>query len=283
MTGFNKLKVIVRENTVEKTIRGDVQKVAEKYQALHKLSRESGFVAPTSISIDEARNMVILERIHGIRSIREPYREFMKNQADETAVLSMFERAGRALAWIHLKLIRPDASEWTPDTIFLNAVSRYGLDEFKLGEEEKVQLHCDYGFANVFIRERSGEEADIVIIDPCAEGYSTRYDWCCGPRYIDVGKMLLSLEGQVPLSWQPMIRRDGVRRLQNAFLDGYENVSGISLDRALCFSYAYAIGVCYFSSRYSPVGRLAAAVMYNRIWKRNFPLKRKLEWMAGNK
>lgn len=283
MVCVTKTEVQMRESTVEKTTQGDVYRVAEKYQALHKLGSEGGFLAPSVVGVDEARSMVILERIRGIRSIREHYREFMKKEADESGIASVFEHAGRVLAWIHLKLDCPNAYEWRPDGKFLHAITRYGLDGFALREEEMVQLHGDYGFANVFTRERVGGKPEIVIIDPCGDGYSTRHDWCRGPRYVDVGKMLLSIEGKVPLSWQFLVRRRDVRSLQNAFLKGYEDFCGVILDRTLCFSYAYALGACYFSSRYSLCGRQAAAIMYNRIWRGNFPLKRKLKWMVRTK
>ena len=65
-----------------------------------------------------------------------------------------------------------------------------------------VCLHGDFSFANVLFRETEKAEPEIVIIDPCANGGSTHHDWEAGPIYVDLGKFLSCLEGQVPISRQ---------------------------------------------------------------------------------
>ena len=273
-----KSKVNIFDSTIEKQVATGVTLVAEKYRALHKMSLAGDFVAPAVVSVDPGGNQLTLERIHGVESIRNQYYKYMVDQIEPKEILGLFNRVGRILARIHHELEeRPEAQDWKPSDSFLVAVEQYGVEHLiNPLDQQSVQLHGDYGFANVLVRQGQENDFDIVIIDPCEDGYSCRHDWCRGPRYVDIGKMLLSIEGKVPVGWQRKIDQDKVCRLQHAFLVGYEDASGLKLNQSLCFAYAYALGFCYFLNRFPFYYRVAITIMYNRILRGNFPLKNKL-------
>lgn len=271
--------VDIREEAVIKTIGGDVDEVAEKYEAIWQLSREpaAGFAAPRVLDTDVAQGAVVLERIPDVRSIRELYLRFMKGSASAATAEAAFHRAGHVLALLHEHLLRPGAAEWDPPRPFTAALKRYGVRRDPGVSTDPVQLHGDFGFANVLFRTGKGGDIELVVIDPCPDGYSTGTNWCLGPRYVDIGKMLLSIEGKVPLLRQPLLRQPKVRLLQASFLRGYGVVRDVTQDAEACFAYAYGLAACYFEYRY-PIGRgLATAFLYNRF-RRNFPLEVKLRF-----
>jgi hypothetical protein len=134
-------------------------------------------------------------------------------------------------------------------------------------------LHGDYSFANVFITTDARHQT--VIIDPCANGGSTFNDWTQGPVYLDIGKMLACLEGQVSILNQ--VKRPSVGRvnlLQQQFVDSYQSV-GSQIDIGLAHSFAYAAASAQYCRRYGRAGSIHQAILYNRF-RRNFPLHRKL-------
>ena len=271
--------VEIHEDKVIKRVPSDVGLVAEKYRALHKISAGADFRAPVVLGIDGKNMTIALERIHDIESSRVAYREFMSAAEPSNHSLKLFERIGKSLAYIHSTLYCDMRCKvWKPSRLFASAVEDYGFTESLWPENEPlVQLHGDYGFANVMVRGLDQANPEIVIIDPCSDGYSCAYDWAQGPRYLDLAKMLLSLEGKVPYTYQYCIRNKRVCQLQGAFIKGYEAIYGRNLNLSLCYAYAYALGVCYFSARYPVSGGLRKTVLYNRRLRKNFPLDVKVE------
>lgn len=281
--GPRREKVETVGDTVLKTVHGSVDEVAEKYQAIWRVSKKvpGAFSAPRVLGADAERNAVVLERLPDVHSIREVYLDFMIGTAPASTAEAVFHQAGHVLALLHQNLWRPDAARWHPPHRFKAALKKYGMAGDVVTPFEPVQLHGDYGFANVLCRSRDGEALDLVIIDPCQDGYSTETDWCLGPRYVDIGKMLLSAEGKVPLVRQPLVRRRKVRLVQSWFLGGYSSVRDVNDEVDVCFAYAYGLAACYFGYRFAVGGALATGIIYNRF-RRNFPLAAKLRFHQGS-
>ncbi len=273
-------EVRVLASTVEKAVLGSVDLVARKYQSLHRVASEATFVCPAVVGVDRTKNVVILERVQGIVSVRDAYRLVMKGRKPIDDGVAVFQAAGAALARIHEELKSGVSQEWQPSSAFKDATRRYGCEwpERNL-ENDVVELHGDFGFANVLMLQDYRGPPIIVIIDPCADGYSTIHDWCSGPRYVDIGKMLLSLEGKVPLRCHLAIDSEKVKVLQIAFIRGYEEIYGKELDLDLCFAAAFALGCLYFEARFSFLGRIAQGAIYNRLWRYNKPLRAKVDGM----
>jgi hypothetical protein len=280
MTSMLRTPVRILEQTVEKVVTGDVQALADKYRDLRQIGQKAGFVVPAVQHVRGDGNTLVFERIHHMRSIRDWYLESMGDPSLLEITAGLFHRVGAILAAIHAGEYSHEGETWSPPVRFSSAVAEYM--EGAVGEEgDAVELHGDFGFANVFTcgQEPSGCHR-LVVIDPCADGYSTFNDWCRGPRYVDLGKMLLSLEGKVSLRHQGRLRPTVIRALQQSFIRGYGDHAGVPVDPAMSYAYAYGAGACYFRYRFGPLGRYANRMIFNRGWKRSFPLVTKLEWMS---
>ncbi|HEX6260675.1 MAG TPA: hypothetical protein VFZ51_08470 [Woeseiaceae bacterium] len=262
--------VRIRADRVEKEVGSGAERTAEKYRVLQRIGDECGFRAPGVL--DVKGGVISLERLDGIRSVRELYWDAMRRRVELAAVRMLWIRIGEVLAAIHACSPRPGNSDWIPPVGFAADLVRYGNTVGYDANVCSAPLHADFGFANVFFR--GAPPWDIVVIDPCADGYSTYDDWVAGPVYVDVGKMLLSLEGKVAAYRQPFLDRRTVGSLQVSFLAGYA-AGGARLDPLTAFAYAYALGRCYFAKRYAALRGIAMSTLYNRLWKGNFPWTRK--------
>lgn len=237
----------------------DPEAMACKYSAVHDIALANDFVAPKVLEIFP--NRIRLERIRLTRSLRELYvGQAFQPLSDAT------RRAGEVLACLHRDLPRSGGIDWKPDLRFQQAIFRYGanLDYRSL---PSATLHGDYSFANVFV---GCSEQSISIIDPCANYGSTFDDWTSGPVYIDVGKMLACLEGQVP--FRQMFRRrpaHEVKQLQREFVDGY-SCYGEDLDLDIARAFAFAVVSAQFCKRYGRLSVIPRSALYNRF-RRNFP------------
>lgn len=269
----SKVPVRIRKHTVEKYVGPEAESTAEKYRSLSVISVECDFTAPKVLSVDSRNGVITLERIRGIISFRDIYCDFMQENLDEDTSVRITSKIGETLGHIHNNLKSDREMQWRPSAEFAQGLKTYGFANPVNIDECRVQLHGDYGFANVWLK--NGEEK-VVVIDPCNDGYSCRSDWNYGPIYLDIGKMLLSLEGKVPLQKQPRITSDKVQILQGAFLDGYKRVGNLDVDIPSCFAYSFALASCYFSSKYPILKKLAIFALYNSWWKKNFPLHRKI-------
>jgi hypothetical protein len=276
-------RVRLMDGRVEKLIGEHVAPIARKYDAIHRIALHEGFVAPKVVSYDERDGMLVLERIERLVSIRELYWLFMVKRSDEAIGLALMRRAGEILASLHLGLQSAQFSEWTPCASFTAALQDYGYHQTDMGTVPHAQLHGDFGFANIFVQGAFRLDSPLVVIDPCADGYSSCEDLDRGPVYLDVGKFLVCLEGLIRPSRQLFLDPHKIARLQNAFLDGYAAKVPYAVDRVACFAFAYALGRLYFSKLYPRSKWLAIRMLYNRPWKRNFPLERKLETLALGK
>ena len=97
MTG----RVTIYGDRVEKTSDIDPTIMAEKYSAVHKVSKACGFVAPCVLGIDSHSNTVCIERIQGMQSVRELYLNFQRNKTPNSVTDPNFFRIGRVLARLH--------------------------------------------------------------------------------------------------------------------------------------------------------------------------------------
>jgi hypothetical protein len=246
------------------------ESTARKYAAVHEIAAAHGFIAPRVLKTRS--DHVLLERIDDIVSLRELYLS-ENEQALNTAV----SRAGEVLARLHAHLPRTDAAEWSAPPGFSEALRRYVGRDIDIEALPRAVLHGDYSFANVLISHRSPDS--IAVIDPCANFGSTFDDWSLAPVYVDVGKMLACLEGQIPFRRQH--QRPGSARigdLQHLFMSGYERI-GPSLDREIAHGFAYAVASAQFRRRFGRLSALHRVGLYNRF-RGNFPCARKLHGAA---
>jgi hypothetical protein len=120
------------------------------------------------------------------------------------------------------------------------------------------------------------EDQKLGILDPCPNFGTTFDEWEIGPIYIDIGKMLSCLEGQVPFGDRARIpSKEVIWMLQSRFLEGYCS-QGVGVDIGLAHAFAYAVSRAQFLKRFPTVGAFRHRFLYNRF-RQNYPLKRKME------
>lgn len=268
--GVRNSLVRIRDSEVDKYT-SDPVRTAEKYAAVHLVAQAHGFVAPRVR--DTRADHVVLERIRNIISLRDLYLG-----SDLDVLDAAVSRAGEALAGLHRNLPRPGGSVWSPAPRFLADLRRYASREIDVSSLEQTTPHGDYSFANVFV---IGSDPDrIAVIDPCPNFGSTFDEWAPVPIYVDIGKMLSCLEGQVParrLHRRPSHAR--ISDLQERFLASYER-SGAKLDREVANAFAFAVASAQFHRRFGRLGRLHQSFLYNRF-RGNFPGARKTTSSLG--
>ena len=241
------------------------ERMAKKYAAVREIADSCGFIAPRVIEVRPAS--ILLERIHGMEPLERLY-----VSGDHEAFAKAIRRAGQILASLHTRLPTSEGVQWSPPAGVTNAISRYLGKTIDIRSLSQVALHCDYSFTNVCVI--AGSPDSIAIIDPCANFGSTFDDWTIAPPYVDVGKMLACLEGQIPFRRQHLRPSSSrVDRLQAAFIEGYEQY-GRKLDAEIAHAFAFAVSSAQFYRRFGRLSALHRFALYNRF-RGNFPLSRK--------
>jgi hypothetical protein len=245
---------------------------ARKYAAVHQIAASNGFLAPRVIEIRTDR--ILLERMHAMRSLGAIYLNGTRREM-EAAV----GRAGEVLALLHNGLQESGAVTWSPPSGFAEALQRFLGRRVDIEDLPHASLHGDYSFANVWVS--CAPAQSIIIIDPCPNFCSTFDDWTVGPAYLDIGKMLSCLEGQISAYRQhrrPSPAR--VNELQQKFLEGYGSL-GRPSDSEMAHAFAFAVSSAQFYRRFGRLSALHRFALYNRF-RGNFPSWRKLQTSVGN-
>jgi hypothetical protein len=239
--------------------------MARKYAAVYDIAVANGFLAPKVLEVRSGS--VILERLGDMAPLESLY---LTN--DPGAIDPAITRAGEVLALLHNNLPRADAVRWSPPPGFMDEIARYLGRRPDIRSLPDASLHGDYSFANVWVTRDNPRS--IVIIDPCANFGSTFDDWTVGPIFVDIGKMLACLEGQVALRRQH--RRPSSTRindLQRRFIDGYGRF-GSRPDMETSNAFAFAVSSAQFYRRFGRASAIHRFALYNRF-KGNFPSYRK--------
>ena len=257
-------RVQVFEDRVEKFTETPAA-MARKYDAVQAIAAANGFRAPRVLKVGPDR--VVLERITDMEPLENLY-----VGGDREALSGAIRRAGEVLALLHSKLPSNDTAEWPAPERIVGAVRRYLGRDADLSRLPRATLHCDYSFANVWVTR--GSPRSIVIIDPCANFGSTFDDWTAAPVYVDIGKMLACLEGQIPLRRQHLRPSPArVNELQHQFIEGYERF-GPKLDVEIAHAFAFAVSSAQFYRRFGRLSALHRFALYNRF-RGNYPAARK--------
>lgn len=246
----------------------NAMQVAAKYDAVHHIALEKSFIAPRVLGISDS---ITLEKLNNIISLRDIYIDCHLSRDAAGNSRDLIRRAGEVLGHLHA-FMPTTTNEWVASKQFCTALKRYGWENWD-AQLDRATLHGDYSFANVFVEQTTGK---IAVIDPCPNGSSSFLPWECGPIYVDIGKFLACLEGQVPLRNQVSLSRKRCNLLQKDFIDGYQCASGKLIDLPTAFAFAYGTAKAQFLNRHNNLGQVKAAFLYNRL-RRNFPLTKKLE------
>lgn len=247
--------------------------MARKYCAVQRVAEHHGFVAPGVLEVRE--DHIVLELLSGIRPLKDLYLS-----SQHTDLEAAVQRAGEVLGHLHRELDGAAAQPWTPSRSFEEDVRRYSPAAPEFAALPQCVLHGDYSFANVFV---GASPQVIAVIDPCPNYGSTHEVWTRGPIYLDIGKMLSCLEGQVPARDQfRKPSRSRINELQEIFVRGYGLTAGTaSVDAEVAHAFAFATASGQFRRRFGSLGVMRRSALYSRL-RGNYPAHRKMaSWPKG--
>lgn len=245
----------------------------EKALALWETSSECGFIAPRPRCLDVNKKTVLYDYIDNFRSIRTAYIEAMTSAVSQPDALAIIRSAGKTLGKIHQRMMLQSGCRWTPTEQFITALrfcKQQDLTSF-LKRSPCAHMHCDFGFSNVGYRTVNGEKK-IVVLDASPNHFTTFHTNCFGTIYLDIGNFLGCIDGRVRLYHYPKIRWHHLPFVKESFIVGYEESSGIEIDRQWANMFAYCSVYCYFSRKFpwAVSHKLAMWLVYN-AYKGNAP------------
>jgi hypothetical protein len=276
--GTNKLmktmnsEVRINSSNVEKFTNNPIE-MARKYRAIFEISENFEFIAPNVQAIKSDR--IVMDKVENISSIRNYY--LNRNLIEMEEILF---NCGKILYRIHENLSTKYSNKWVPTDFFNKMICQYlSIDQATLNHIPITALHNDFSFANLFVVD--GRTDQICVIDPCPNFGSTFAMWTCGPSYLDLGKLMSCLEGQISIQYQ--YRRPTARqivKMQRAVLEGYE-MHGPAVDRKWLHAFAYATAAVQLErGRHPLIAYLRRRALYNGAVG-NFPWKKKLFYIDG--
>jgi hypothetical protein len=261
MARISNSNVEIHHDRVTKTT-ATPSETARKYEELHRASLSSNFTSPRVISID--KTFITLERLDGLSPIYHQYISSKTAHRSSHSAVDLFNQVGRILGDLHTLLPSEGSHHWAPPPSFEATLSKKLGRSVDLATIPRAPLHADYSFANLFIQDSNPRR--IVVLDPCANFGSTFHDRTVGPVYLDIGKMLACLEGQVKPKLQLSLPTRQVRvTLQKAFLKGYEARVSFAVDRRLAHAFAYATVSAQFARRGPIISKILLTGLYNGI------------------
>jgi hypothetical protein len=264
--------VFIAADSVYKEYPGAVEIEYEKALALFALARRAGFVMPEPLALDLERCAITYAREESDGLVRDHY--LVALRGGSASALEVIERVGRDLAIIHRDLRLESSTTWVPTVPFVDALHRLGWRTATrdIPRLPTAFLHCDYGWSNIHYR-REGGGTTLIVYDASPDGMSTFAADQVGPVYVDLGSFMSCLEGRIPgqeylrLSWKklPVVKE--------AFVRGYEDVSGTEVDRRVLARFSYGIAACYFHWHHGAgrMRRIHEAILFNRL-KGNWPI-----------
>ncbi len=250
------------EEKIVKTFPYPIDVEIHKSKAMHGLSKKAGFVFPKILSYDLENKEITYQYIEDLHSIRTLYLSFLKNQVTPFNAITAFEKSGEMLGKIHKNLKLNQKSSWQPPA----SVDKIFRKEFKGDYKEILQntpqafLHTDFGFSNLFFTSTE----DLVLLDPSPNSYITFKADTFGSIYLDLGLILMCMDGLVPIAEILNIRRNRAKILSQALIKGYTRQNPIKIDYELLKKIKHAIARSYLKKRYPPgIAQLAFYYMYN--------------------
>ncbi|MBN1391372.1 MAG: hypothetical protein JW947_01060 [Sedimentisphaerales bacterium] len=181
-------------------------------QAAHNIAITSGlFYVPAVLGYDLKTGTIELERVDGLVTLRDKFASCFDG-------MDVLRRVGTALAYLHKNLQLPTA---------LKRPVKLG---WKCNPGDIVCLHGDFNINNVCCQQVHNR---IVLLDWASAGVIGRGK-TVGSRYFDLGNFLRSLLCQQRYLLNAIVN---FNRRAEAFLTGYQQELGISLDRLLARRY----------------------------------------------
>lgn len=239
--------------TFIKYIGDSYQSEWERNVLLYEASlRANWFSSPRPLSIDSKKKSIIFEHLPQGQTFAEYLVEnqIFKTQINQTDVHELFHKIGLALAEIH-KFMPPA----TPEILNINDIlfGSKGLTGPNHIQKEMIKnnlasaplaaIHGDFGLGNIWL----GENGQLTIFDPVPS------DWIFNPSagkasiYYDLGHLIMSIWILYPISFIKIWDLKNANYLKitdsliRTFQKGYEEQSGIKLNRETLFATAFCL------------------------------------------
>ena len=259
----------------------------EKASQVHRIAMTClHFDAPRPLLVDGEINLIVWEGL----SAMVPLRSFLiVHRAEHERTASIMRCCGRALGAIHNRLQLPQAEYWDapspPPAAHVSQNLRAHVSAV-LQEAPCRHIHGDYACANLFVRKDSNGRHRLIVIDSSPNHYIFRgaATTVRAPIYYDVTTLMMTLYSK--LSFYSYCRQQ-VRRYCEEFLNGYEDESGVLLDRTTvwaCTSSFLSIYRGYQRNRSveSGITRLSAG-LFRKYAARHLHKMAETEWQNGSR
>lgn len=265
---------MVKSGVFIKFVNTEAFEIFCKSRALYELSTlTKKFISPKVKDYSATKQSIEYEYIEGAVSCRNIYLDYVQSRKSSDMYLPLFRKIGTTLGVIHKNLNLESKFIWDPAThISADFLSDCQVDWRSIAQSSPhAYLHCDFGFSNIYFT-ANREESDVIIFDPCPNGFVTFHVNTYGSIYIDLANFVSCLEGLVPLINYPKIHWESIRNLKNAFILGYESETGFIVDRDFLDLFSYFTVTRYFNHRFSRsiISNIARSIIYNSF-KNNLP------------
>lgn len=231
---------------VDKEVVVDADAEFRKSALLHEAGLLCGFRAPRPIAIVSGGRFIRLERLTLGRSLSDRLRD---RSTPVEELLDTMSRAGVALGGIHALCTAVDVPV-TPLPVPIRS-RLTGDDERQLVQEAIVSpviSHSDFGTGNIFWADGSGA-GTLSVLDPFPNLYSSFGALIRESRYLDLALMDSCFMGRGDLSSFLTRSHRVLAQCREAFLEGYQASSNVSIDPALVRRVATAVLGSYFEHR----------------------------------
>lgn len=229
----------VKDDRFIKAYADDVAAEYEKATRLCSIAEESAlFEAPKPIRLDRDRSSIEFELMADpVVSVREVFKRHLKSTPSDATSQAVFRQTGRCLALIHENL------QLTTSTVWKLPSNLAGTDNGKRWTQSSdlatggspVFLHGDYGFSNIYLKERELESGTIVlwIIDASPNYFMTFNADSLGPAEVDLANFVACMHGLIPPLAQIGCDWSRASELFEALTEGYETDASRNIDGAL--------------------------------------------------
>ena len=267
------VNIKIEDDLVTKKYSTDVNVEYVKAEELYHIATKNEFLSVEPLTLKHTENKIIFKYLYATGSVRDLYREYLRNGDNKELMLDVAYKAGQTLSVIHSNLTLKTKSNWFPPQKFIDALLELGYPSEKdlSINLPRAYLHCDYGITNIQYFKRY-DSIKIVVYDSSPNNYYTKYPDAYGPIYVDIGSFISGINGLIPIYDYPLINWDKITEVKNSFLSGYELNVDFKLDYYYVDMFSYGCANCYFSQKYnySILQYLAMKTLFNRK-KSNIP------------
>jgi hypothetical protein len=241
-----------KERVFAKVYAQDVRNEFDRGQALFEHGPSSGhFQAPRPLTLVQAHQLVLWEYQDGLIESRDFLISSFGSSEPAAARVEFFLSAGRALASVHSALgSLPNRGAYHPlrgDRAPFAELNRHASNA--LAATTLVAPHWDFACGNLFVNS-GGAPGPLWVLDPMPNFYMMPEYFSVpgfgsnlvGSPYVDAAQLIFSVRSHPRFSGWAMTEHSAYL---DAFLNGYREAGGASLDPAVVLACAGEVTLMY--------------------------------------